>query len=65
MEAKWYYNGYTPSLQEYIENAWISSSAPTILVHAYFFCHKSNNNGSLGLLGRVSNHNSLVINDFM
>jgi hypothetical protein len=37
LEAKWYYSGYTPSLQEYIENAWISISAPTILVHAFFF----------------------------
>ncbi|EXB31237.1 Myrcene synthase [Morus notabilis] len=36
-EAKWYYSGYTPTLQEYIENAWISISAPVILVHAYFF----------------------------
>ncbi|XP_041012261.1 myrcene synthase, chloroplastic-like [Juglans microcarpa x Juglans regia] len=37
LEAKWYYSGYTPSLQEYIENAWISISAPLILVHSYFF----------------------------
>ncbi|XP_050225769.1 terpene synthase 10-like isoform X2 [Mercurialis annua] len=36
LEAKWYYSGYTPSLQEYIDNAWISISAPLILVHAYF-----------------------------
>ncbi|CAL0321533.1 unnamed protein product [Lupinus luteus] len=27
-EAKWYYNGYTPSLEEYMKNAWISISAP-------------------------------------
>jgi (-)-alpha-terpineol synthase len=36
LEAKWYHSGYTPSLEEYIENAWISISAPVILVHAYF-----------------------------
>ncbi|KAK7349816.1 hypothetical protein VNO77_07534 [Canavalia gladiata] len=36
IEAKWYHNGYTPSFQEYIENAWISISAPVVLVHAYF-----------------------------
>ncbi|KAG6670607.1 hypothetical protein I3843_Q051400 [Carya illinoinensis] len=36
LEAKWYYNSYTPSFQEYIENAWVSISAPVILVHAYF-----------------------------
>ncbi|XP_048325438.2 myrcene synthase, chloroplastic isoform X4 [Ziziphus jujuba] len=36
-EAKLYYSGYTPTLQEYIENAWVSISAPLVLVHAYFF----------------------------
>ncbi|XP_061340874.1 myrcene synthase, chloroplastic-like [Gastrolobium bilobum] len=37
VESKWYYSGYTPRLQEYMENAWISVSTPVILVHAYFF----------------------------
>ncbi|KAI5440774.1 hypothetical protein KIW84_010302 [Lathyrus oleraceus] len=36
IEAKWYHSGYKPSLEEYIENAWISISAPVILIHAYF-----------------------------
>ncbi|WCJ31208.1 Myrcene synthase chloroplastic [Euphorbia peplus] len=36
LEAKWYHCGYTPTLEEYIENAWISISAPVILVHAFF-----------------------------
>ncbi|XP_075650034.1 myrcene synthase, chloroplastic-like [Castanea sativa] len=36
LEAKWYHNGYTPSLQEYIENAWISISGPNLMVQAYF-----------------------------
>ncbi|XP_059456694.1 myrcene synthase, chloroplastic-like [Corylus avellana] len=36
LEAKWYYSGYTPSLQEYIENACISISAQVMLVHVYF-----------------------------
>lgn len=40
-EAKWYYSGYTPTLQEYIQNAWISISAPVILVHAYFLVTKA------------------------
>ncbi|KAM7500252.1 hypothetical protein LguiA_024666 [Lonicera macranthoides] len=35
VEAKWYDNKYTPTLKEYLENAWISISAPTILMHAY------------------------------
>ncbi|KAF8411659.1 hypothetical protein HHK36_004217 [Tetracentron sinense] len=36
VEAKWYYNGYTPSFEEYINNAWSSISGPVIQVHAYF-----------------------------
>ncbi|CAK8534657.1 unnamed protein product [Lathyrus sativus] len=36
IEAKWYYGGYTPSLEEYLENAWISISSHVILTHAYF-----------------------------
>ncbi|KAB1205521.1 Terpene synthase 10 [Morella rubra] len=35
-EAKWYYSGYTPTLQEYMENAWVSVAAPAMLRHAYF-----------------------------
>ncbi|WP_083452442.1 terpene synthase family protein [Candidatus Burkholderia verschuerenii] len=27
---------YTPTLQEYLDNAWISIAAPVQLVHAYF-----------------------------
>uniref|UniRef100_A0A2N9GH73 Terpene synthase N-terminal domain-containing protein n=1 Tax=Fagus sylvatica TaxID=28930 RepID=A0A2N9GH73_FAGSY len=37
LEAKWYHSGYTPSLQEYIENACISIAGPNMLVHTYFF----------------------------
>ena len=37
VEAKWFYSGYTPSLGEYLDNAWVSSSGPVILVHAYFY----------------------------
>ncbi|KAI8562099.1 hypothetical protein RHMOL_Rhmol03G0008300 [Rhododendron molle] len=37
-EAEWYYSGYTPTLEEYMSNAWISIAAPTMLTHAYFLC---------------------------
>ncbi|KAI4324176.1 hypothetical protein L6164_023733 [Bauhinia variegata] len=36
IEAKWYFNGYTPSQEEYIENGWISISGPVMLIHAFF-----------------------------
>ncbi|KAH0863181.1 hypothetical protein HID58_080392, partial [Brassica napus] len=32
-EAKWYKRGYKPKLEEYMENGWLSSSVPTILLH--------------------------------
>ncbi|KAL0357020.1 UNVERIFIED_CONTAM: (-)-alpha-terpineol synthase [Sesamum calycinum] len=35
-EAEWHLRGYTPTLEEYMNNAWISISAPVILSHAYF-----------------------------
>ncbi|XP_016512603.2 (-)-camphene/tricyclene synthase, chloroplastic-like isoform X2 [Nicotiana tabacum] len=35
-EARWYYNGHKPTLQEYMDNAWISISIPMILIHAFF-----------------------------
>ncbi|CAL5431431.1 unnamed protein product [Camellia sinensis] len=41
LEAKWYYNGYTPTFEEYMKNAWISISGPVMLVHAYCFDSKS------------------------
>ncbi|KAF3445380.1 hypothetical protein FNV43_RR10556 [Rhamnella rubrinervis] len=34
-EARWYYSGYKPSMEEYIENACLSIAAPVILGHAY------------------------------
>ncbi|KAK4401818.1 (-)-alpha-terpineol synthase [Sesamum angolense] len=35
-EAEWHLRGYTPTMEEYMNNAWISISAPVILSHAYF-----------------------------
>ncbi|KAM6567350.1 hypothetical protein CsatA_026478 [Cannabis sativa] len=35
LEANWYHSGYTPSLEEYIKNGWISIAEPLILVHLY------------------------------
>ncbi|KAL0335048.1 UNVERIFIED_CONTAM: (-)-alpha-terpineol synthase [Sesamum radiatum] len=35
-EAEWYLGGYAPTLEEYMNNAWISASVPVVLFHAYF-----------------------------
>ena len=35
-EAQWHAQGYTPTLDKYINNGWISSSVPVILSHAFF-----------------------------
>ncbi|XP_047964228.1 sabinene synthase 1, chloroplastic-like isoform X1 [Salvia hispanica] len=35
-EAKWYYNGYTPSLEEYLNNAKISIGSPNLISQLYF-----------------------------
>ncbi|KAF3776857.1 putative pinene synthase [Nymphaea thermarum] len=37
VEAKWFYNGYTPTVEEYLDNAWVSISGPVLFIHAYFF----------------------------
>ncbi|XP_054817636.1 myrcene synthase, chloroplastic-like [Prosopis cineraria] len=39
IEAKWYYNGHVPSMQEYLENSWISVGGPVALVQGYFLIH--------------------------
>ncbi|XP_020590622.1 terpene synthase 10-like [Phalaenopsis equestris] len=35
VEARWYQSGYTPTLNEYLENAWVTISGTCILIIAY------------------------------
>lgn len=35
LEAKWFYSEYKPTLQEYMDNAWLSISGSVMLGHAY------------------------------
>ncbi|XP_010533438.1 PREDICTED: tricyclene synthase, chloroplastic-like [Tarenaya hassleriana] len=34
-EAKWHMSGYIPCFEEYMENAWISIGAETVLLHSF------------------------------
>ncbi|KAK3433327.1 hypothetical protein EUGRSUZ_D00859 [Eucalyptus grandis] len=51
-EAKWDNKGYTPSLEEYLSNAWTSSSGPLIMSHASFFVGHMNLEDLADLLER-------------
>ncbi|KAL0335050.1 UNVERIFIED_CONTAM: (-)-alpha-terpineol synthase [Sesamum radiatum] len=49
-EAEWYFRGYTPTLEEYMNNAWISISAPLTLWHTYFVVANPTENEVVGSL---------------
>lgn len=52
VESKWYYSGYRPSLEEYLNNGWVSSSGPVILVHALLLAKKTISTGVLDGLNK-------------
>ncbi|KAF9588259.1 hypothetical protein IFM89_008676 [Coptis chinensis] len=54
VEAEWSYMRYTPSLSEYLENAWVSSSTTVGLVHAFFGTEQLITNDILECLDRNS-----------
>ncbi|KAL5731031.1 hypothetical protein ACHQM5_003794 [Ranunculus cassubicifolius] len=47
VEARWSKIGYTPSLAEYLENAWVSSALTVLLVHAFFATNQTVKNSVL------------------
>lgn len=50
VEAKWQKRGYTPCLQEYLSNAWISSSGTVLSVHSFFGIMKEATEETAGFL---------------
>ncbi|XP_076938726.1 R-linalool synthase QH1, chloroplastic-like [Bidens hawaiensis] len=36
VEARWYNSGHVPTLQEYLDNAWVSVGAPLVFTHIRF-----------------------------
>ncbi|XP_062119906.1 terpene synthase 10-like [Humulus lupulus] len=63
-EAKWYYKGYTPTFEEYIENAWISIAGPVILSHIYIFVANPTKEDALSCLDEypsIIRHSSIIL----
>ncbi|EOA26785.1 hypothetical protein CARUB_v10022874mg [Capsella rubella] len=58
VEAKWYKRGHKPKLEEYMNNAWISVSIPTIYVH--FYCVFSDQL-SIQVLETLSQHQQNIV----
>ncbi|KAK9077084.1 hypothetical protein SSX86_005420 [Deinandra increscens subsp. villosa] len=52
VESWWYNSGYTPTLQEYLDNAHVSISGPVILMHANFLTSAGLNNEILQCMTR-------------
>ncbi|RXH68071.1 hypothetical protein DVH24_028218 [Malus domestica] len=42
VEARWFYCGYTPTLEEYLKNAWTSVGGPEAILHAYLLLQGRN-----------------------
>ncbi|KDP35332.1 hypothetical protein JCGZ_09491 [Jatropha curcas] len=55
LEAKWYNSGYTPTLQEYLDNAWISIGNSVVLIHGYFVSKTPITNDALKALNEYHN----------
>ncbi|XP_035843370.1 R-linalool synthase QH1, chloroplastic isoform X5 [Helianthus annuus] len=53
VEARWYNNGHTPTLQEYLDNAYTSISAPAVLMHANFVISVHSSNDILQSMPRL------------
>ncbi|CAN6708170.1 unnamed protein product [Malus baccata var. baccata] len=42
VEARWFYCGYTPTLEDYLKNAWTSVGGPAAILHAYLMLQGRN-----------------------
>ncbi|XP_047339143.1 (-)-alpha-terpineol synthase-like [Impatiens glandulifera] len=43
-EARWFHEGHVPSLDEYLNHAWMSGAIPVLAIHGYFLCASTSNN---------------------
>ncbi|KAI7745576.1 hypothetical protein M8C21_001849, partial [Ambrosia artemisiifolia] len=54
-EAKWYNSGYTPTLEEYLENACVSISVPLMLTHISYLTSVSSTKENMPSMERIEN----------
>ncbi|CAH9143313.1 unnamed protein product [Cuscuta epithymum] len=57
-EAKWFHSGYTPSYEEYIENACLSTAVPLEIVHLFIWANNPLNEEALRCLSQ--HHHDIV-----
>ncbi|KAI7745569.1 hypothetical protein M8C21_001842 [Ambrosia artemisiifolia] len=55
IEAKWYNSGYTPTLEEYLENAWVSISVPLMLTHISYLTSTTPTEEIMHSMERIEN----------
>ncbi|KAI3958289.1 hypothetical protein MKW92_046470 [Papaver armeniacum] len=55
VEAKWYFSGYTPTFEEYMDNGWISASGYSMPLYAYLL---QGNEITKEALECIKNHSS-------
>ncbi|KAK1430035.1 hypothetical protein QVD17_12497 [Tagetes erecta] len=55
VEARWYHSGYKPTLQEYLDNAYISIGGPVILLHVICLASFSSTEEMLQCVERAEN----------
>ncbi|KAI3801486.1 hypothetical protein L1987_29591 [Smallanthus sonchifolius] len=54
-EAQWYHSGYKPTLEEYLENAYMSISLPLMITHISFFTSVRTTEEILHSMERIEN----------
>ncbi|XP_047334878.1 terpene synthase 10-like [Impatiens glandulifera] len=59
-EARWFHGGHVPSLEEYLDNGWMSVAIPMMAVHGYFLCGSTSHAITEKGLEAVKNYHDLI-----
>ncbi|KDP30235.1 hypothetical protein JCGZ_17017 [Jatropha curcas] len=60
VEARWFCSNYTPSLDEYLENAWISIGGLAAIVHSYMLLSSKDSMDCLNHVSELIYRSSLI-----